>query len=167
MGNHFINMYYCSLCNKEYPKNVSKCVLDHCKFCGDTSLEVSSRKITNDSIFIIINTLFALLIVNGLLNTTFEYSLVSIIIGAIVYIIGMSTYLYYVDRKTRYYCKNCKTVLNAILTDVVVGEYEQKPEVKEIIQGTQSKKSHLKEIIMILGSLGSVISVIIILLPRT
>lgn len=56
--------------------------------------------------------------------------------------------LYYVDRKTRYYCKNCKTVLNTILTDIVVGEYEQKPEVKEMIQGTQFKKSHLKEIII-------------------
>ncbi|MBI1664055.1 MAG: hypothetical protein IS860_11365 [Nitrosopumilus sp.] len=90
----------------------------------------------------------------------------SIVFGSILYITGMCIYLRYVDRKTRYYCKNCKSILHSVLDDVKIGEYEQKPKHKEVIAGTQSRKSHLKEIVMVLGAIGSVVSVIIILLPR-
>ena len=65
----------------------------------------------------------------------------------------MAMYLGIVDRRSSYYCKNCRTTLKSILVNVGVGEYDKMPEKNEIIQSKTIPKSHtLKDIVMIVPS---------------
>ena len=120
----------------------------------------------HDPVFILINSLFSMLIINGIFNKEFEYIPQSIGVGTALYIFGLYVYLYFVDKNTRYYCKNCKSVVSEVLTDITVGEYAQKPELKRVSQEPIPPKRYLKETIMILGAIGSVASIIVILIPR-
>jgi len=156
-------MYLCSLCNREYPSNIEKCPLEHCKFCGDTSLEMVPPKIVKDPIFILINTLFAMLIVYAFFNQEIESIGTVVIFGVGMYAVFLGIYLGAFDRRSNYYCKNCKTSLRSLLIDVQIGEYDNKPEKKEIIQSSIIPKTHhAKELIMLIGSIGSVLSIFFI-----
>jgi len=124
-------LYLCSLCNREYPKNIEKCPLDHCKFCGDTSLEIVPAKIFKDPIFILINTLFGMLIVFVYFNQEIE-NIGSLFVGGMVmYVFGLAMYLGVADRRSNYYCKKCRTTLRVALVDVEIGQFDTKPEKKE------------------------------------
>ena len=52
------------------------------------------------------------------------------------------------------------------VTDVDVAEYETMPEKKRTVQRQGPKRRYLREIIMVSGSVGSVISLILILVPK-
>ena len=161
----FLKLYLCSLCNKEYPNNVESCTLEHCKFCGETSLEMITPKIIRDPIFILINTLFALLAVYVFFNKDDDNIGMLFMFGVFLYAMGLGIFLGATDRRSLYYCKNCRTTFRTPLTKVTVGEYETKPEKKEIIQSMVVPKTHrAKEIIVILGSIGSVAGLIFILI---
>lgn len=112
------------------------------------------------------NTLLAIIAVYSYFNKDESSTAMLMIFGGMAYVFGMVIYLGDRDKKPNYYCKNCKTMLKKIVTDVTVGEYETKPENKEIIQSSIPKSHHLKEVIMIAGAIGSVISFIVILMPR-
>jgi len=156
-------LYLCSLCNKEYPANIEKCPLDHCKFCGDTNLEIVTSKIIKDPIFILINTLFAMLMVYAFFNQENENVSLLFMFGVVMYVFGLAMYLGVADRRSNYYCKKCRTTLRTALVDVEIGQFDTKPEKKEIIQSSIVPKTHhVKELIMIIGSAGSVLGVFLI-----
>lgn len=159
-------MYLCSLCNKEFPKGVGQCTLEHCIFCGNTSLEVIPAKIVKDPVFILMNTLLAIVVIYSYFNKDESSTGLLMIFFGMIYVVGMGLYLVERDKKPNYYCKNCRTVLKNVLTNVEIGEYENKPEKKEIIQSSIPKSHQLRDIIMIAGSVGSVISVIVIFMPK-
>jgi len=162
----FFELYLCSLCNKEFPKEVNECSLEHCKFCGNTSLEVVPMKIIKDPVFILMNTLLALVLVYAFFNKDENSSGAIAIFAGVTYIFGLVFYLIAVDKRSNYYCKNCRTMLRSVITNVEVGEYESKPENKQIIQSSIPKTHPAKDIIMIVGSVGSVVSAIVILMPK-
>ena len=158
-----LTLYLCSLCNKEYPPNIEKCPLDHCKFCGDTSLEIVPVKIVKDPIFLLINTLFGMLIVFAFFNQEIENIGGLFAGGVFMYVFGLAMYLGVSDRRSNYYCKNCRTTIRTALVDAQIGEYVVKPEKKETIQSPVILKTHhAKELIMILGSAGSILSIFLI-----
>lgn len=160
-------MYLCSLCNNEYPENVEKCPLEHCRFCGDTSLEIVSAKIFRDPIFILINTLFAMLVVWSAFNREYGSSENLLVMGVFFYIIGLAAYISAMDRRSVYNCKNCRTIVKNPLTDVEIGKFDQKPVKKEVIQNPLIPKTHhVKEIIMIVGSIGSIAGLVLFFLAR-
>jgi len=161
-------MHLCSLCNKEYPSNVETCPLEHCQFCGDTNMEIIPSKIVKDPIFILINTLFALLLVYSYFNQDQGDSVGYLLFfGVFIYVFGLAMYLGVMDRRPNYFCKNCRTTLKSIITKVKIGEFENRPVKKQNIQSPRIKKSHhIKEIIMIIGSIGSVITFILFLIPK-
>jgi len=126
-------------------------------------LEIISAKIFKDPIFILINTLFAILLVYAFFNQENENIGSLLIFGGVAYIFGLGMYLGIYDKRSNYYCKNCRTTLRSALVNVQVGEFDNKPEKKEIIQSSAiSKTHHVKELIMIIGSIGSVLGIFLI-----
>ena len=112
------------------------------------------------------NTLLALAMVYAFFNKEETSSGLIALFAAFMYMFAMGLYLAAVDKRSSYYCKNCRTMLKTVLTNVEVGEYENKPESKQIIQSLVPKPHPIRDIVMIVGSVGSVISVVVILMSK-
>ena len=70
------------------------------------------------------------------------------------------------DRRQQYHCKDCITVAK-IVTDVDVAEYKTVPERKKAVQRQgPTAQRHLREIITISGSVGSVVCLVLVLVPK-
>ena len=138
----------------------------HCKFCGNTNLKTIQVKIFKDPIFVLIHTLLALLAVYLYFKVNSESLGVSLaMFGIIFYVFALIIFLMYWDRSPEYFCKDCGT-LTRIVTDVNIAEYEAMPERKKIVQRQEPKQRHLKEVVTITGSVGSVVSLIIVLVSK-
>ena len=159
-------LHLCTLCNKEFSKDIRYCSLVHCEFCGNTNLRTMPSRISTDPVFVLIHTLFALMLVYLYFNVeSGPFGASFALIGVMLYLIVLSAFLMSRNKSSKHYCKDCSTVAR-IINDVVVAEYETVPEKKKVIQKKEPKLRHLKEIIMIFGSVGSVASLVLILAPK-
>ena len=119
-----------------------------------------------DPIFVLIHTLLALVLVYsyfGVESVPFDANLA--LTGVVFYPIVLIFFLMNRDGRPQHYCKDCRTVTRTV-TDVNIAEYETAPERKKTVQRQGPKRWHLREIIMVSGSVGSVISLVLILVPK-
>ena len=138
----------------------------HCTFCGNTNLKIIPASIFKDPIFVLIHTLLALVLVYSYFGVESESSSTALaLIGIVFYPIVLISFLMNRDGRPQHYCKDCRTVIGTV-TDVAVAEYETMPERKKTVQRQGPKRRYLREIIMVSGSVGSVISLILILVPK-
>ena len=138
----------------------------HCTFCGNTNLKTISASIFKDPIFALIHTLLALVLVYSYFGVESESSSIALaLIGIVSYPIVLISFLMNRDGRPQHHCKDCRTVIRTA-TDVDVAEYETMPERKKTVQRQGPKRRYLREIIMVSGSVGSVISLILILVPK-
>ena len=139
----------------------------HCTFCGNTNLKTIPASLFKNPIFVLIHTLLALALVyfyfrieSGSFETDF------IIFGIFFYSTALIFFLMHWDKRPQYHCKDCITVTK-IVTDVDVAEYKTVPERKKAVQRQgPTAQRHLRDIIMISGSVGSVVGLILVLVPK-
>ena len=138
----------------------------HCTFCGNTNLKTIPASIFKDPIFVLIHTLLALVLVYSYFGVESESSSITLALtGIVFYSIVLIFFLMNRDGRPQHHCKDCRTVIRTV-TDVDVAEYETMPERKRTVQRQGPKRRYLREIIMVSGSVGSVISLILILVPK-
>ena len=138
----------------------------HCTFCGNTNLKTIPASIFKDPIFVLIHTLLALVLVYSYFGVESESSGTTLALtGIVFYSIVLIFFLMNRDGRPQHHCKDCRTVIRTV-TDVDVAEYETMPERKRTAQRQGPKRRYLREIITISGSVGSVISLILILVPK-